>query len=118
MKTMKYRMIAMLMVTVMLLSQVSVSVAAATVEDETGVGETMMGTVSGTEITSDDTAEETVDKNIGDTISVNTGMGNYDVCENPEEGGAGFEADGSYTIQIPEKNPFSLMRCSLPIMGQ
>lgn len=113
MKSMKCRMIAMLMVTVMLLSQVSVSVSAATVNNETGTEEKTMSTVSGTEITSDDTVEENADKNAekaeseeserGDIISVNTGMGNYDVCENPEEG---FETDGSYTIQIPEKNPF------------
>lgn len=116
MKSMKCRMIAMLMVTVMLLSQVSVSVSAATVNNETGTEEKTMNTVSGTEITSDDTVEKNADKNAeeaeseeserGDIILVNTGMGNYDVCENPEEGGAGFETDGSYTIQIPEKNPF------------
>lgn len=116
MKSMKCRMIAMLMVTVMILSQVSVSVSAATVNNETGTEEKTMSTVSGTEITSDDTVEENADKNAekaeseeserGDIISVNTGMGNYDVCENPEEGGEGFETDGSYTIQIPEKNPF------------
>ena len=58
MKSMKCRMIAMLMVTVMVLSQVSVSVAAATVEDETGIVRKTMGTVSGTEITSDDAVEE------------------------------------------------------------
>lgn len=116
MKSMKCRMIAMLMVTVMLLSQVSVSVSAATVSNETGTEEKTMSTVSGTEITSDDTVEVNADKNAekaefeeserGDIISVNTGMGSYDVCENPEEGEEGFEMDGSYTIQIPEKNPF------------
>lgn len=116
MKSMKCRIIAMLMVTVMILSQVSVSVSAATVNNETGTEEKTMSTVSGTEITSDDTVEENADKNAekaeseeserGDIVSVNTGMGNYEVCENPEEGGEGFEADGSYTIQIPEKNPF------------
>ena len=108
MKSMKCRIIAMLMVTVMVLSQVSVSVAAATVEDGTGIVRKTMGTVSGTEITSDDAVEEmeSEESEKGDIVSVNTGMGNYDVCENPEEGEEGFEADGSYTIQIPEKNPF------------
>lgn len=116
MKSMKCRMIAMLMITVMILSQVSVSVAAATVDNEAGIAEKTMSTVSGTEITSDDTVEENADENAekveseeserGDIVSVNTGMGNYDVCENPEDGGERFEVDGSYTIQIPEKNPF------------
>ena len=103
MKSMKCRIIAILMVTVMVLSQVSISVSAATVNNKTGTKEKNTSTVSGTEITSDYMVEES---HKGDIVSVNTGMGVYDVCENPEEGEEGFEADGSYTIQIPEKNPF------------
>ena len=108
MKSMKCRVIAMLMITVMIFSQLSIPVAAAAVDNETDIAEETVDTVSGTEITSDDAVEEKQSEKSekGDIISVNTGMGIYDVCENPEEGGAGFEADGSYTIQIPEKNPF------------